>query len=412
MLEAFYASAAGKIPFNYLLKIIGNQNNSSGTRNGVLDSFLLSSLKKNGVELPSPAIIAQQGYPYEEHFVTTRDGYVLAVHRISGPRGTKSGNANPRRKSVLLMHGILMSSTMFLALGPEYSLGYILADAGYDVWLGNFRGNTYSRNHTSLNPDSDKNFWHFSRDEMSEYDVPAMVDLIITQTGHKQVIFIGYSQGGTTGLMTATNRTVAEKIELIVSLGSVGFYSLQIKILSQLWRLLEKIGIYEVLPRNLALIYVVSTFCKRGSPGQSICNNILAFATEERIFVGDEETMPVILANFFEGSSARTVSHALQPADIEFRKFDFGEAENRRRYGHVTPPAYNVSRIPCPVALFWAENDPTTKTKDVRRLEETVPNFKRSYRVNSESFDHADFIFSKKAKTLVYQDIVELLKQY
>ncbi|XP_018006599.1 lipase 3-like [Hyalella azteca] len=122
--------------------------------------------------------------------------------------------------------------------------------------------------------------------------------------------------------------------------------------------------------------------------------------------------MPVHLANFFEGTSARMFSHGAQPADIELRKFDFGEAENRRRYGHVTPPAYNVSRIPCPVALYWAENDRFINAKDVRMLEETVPGFKRSYRVNSESFDHVDFIFSKKAKTLVYQDIVELLNQY
>jgi hypothetical protein len=46
--------------------------------------------------------------------------------------------------------------------GRDNSPAFIAADRGYDVWLGNSRGNSYGRDHTSLNPDKDKAFWDFS----------------------------------------------------------------------------------------------------------------------------------------------------------------------------------------------------------------------------------------------------------
>lgn len=104
-------------------------------------------------------MIQRQGYPVEQHPVQTEDGYILEMHRI--PHGlTNQGVQN--KPVAFLMHGLLCSSADWVLMGPEKGLAYILADLGYDVWMGNARGNTWSRKHIQYNPDKDKEeFWTF-----------------------------------------------------------------------------------------------------------------------------------------------------------------------------------------------------------------------------------------------------------
>lgn len=59
------------------------------------------------------------------------------------------------------MHGLVASAENWL-LRSEKSLAFLLADNGFDVWLGNARGSRHSRQHKALNPDTDEEFWNFS----------------------------------------------------------------------------------------------------------------------------------------------------------------------------------------------------------------------------------------------------------
>lgn len=44
----------------------------------------------------------------------------------------------------------LQDASTWLVNSPDESLGFILADNGYDVWFANVRGTKYSSEHTSL----------------------------------------------------------------------------------------------------------------------------------------------------------------------------------------------------------------------------------------------------------------------
>ena len=76
-----------------------------------------------------------------------------------------------------MQHGMIDSADCFIMNRPEKAPAFMLVDAGYDVWLGNTRGNKYSLKHISLSFEQ-KEYWDFSFDEMAFYDVPAFIEFI------------------------------------------------------------------------------------------------------------------------------------------------------------------------------------------------------------------------------------------
>ena len=91
--------------------------------------------------------------------MTTQDGFILGLQRIPRGRGEKNNYGNSEgKKVVFLQHGFLADATNWVMDSATESLGYILADSGFDVWLGNVRGNDYSRRHVKYQP-SQTIFW-------------------------------------------------------------------------------------------------------------------------------------------------------------------------------------------------------------------------------------------------------------
>lgn len=145
-------------------------------------------------------MIEHEHYPAERHMVQTDDGYILGVYRIP-----KMGVQPNKRKVMLLMHGLTAAAPAYVNFGGKRSAGYFFSDAGYDVWIGNFRGNTYSRRHITLNPNRPE-FWSFSWHEMGMYDLPAMIDYILQTTNQTKLTYVGHSQGVTAAFVMLSSR--------------------------------------------------------------------------------------------------------------------------------------------------------------------------------------------------------------
>lgn len=175
-----------------------------------------------GIQNATIEIITRHGYPWESYEVPTPDSYVLTVFRIPG-----SPQSPPafRKPVVFLQHGLLCSSADWVVTGPGQSLAYILADAGYDVWLGNARGNTHSRKHLYLSPDK-KAFWDFSWHEIGQIDLPTMIDFVLSQTNMQKLHYIGHSQGTTSFfVMGSLRKDYMAKIITMQALAPVAFMS-------------------------------------------------------------------------------------------------------------------------------------------------------------------------------------------
>ncbi|CAI5774703.1 Hypothetical predicted protein [Podarcis lilfordi] len=125
------------------------------------------------------------------------------------------------RPTVFLQHGLLGSSSNWVFNMDYNSLGFILADAGYDVWLGNSRGNTWSNKHNNYT-EKHQEFWLFSFDEMAKYDLPASINFVLNKTGQEKIFYVGHSEGTTMAFIAfSTMPHLAKKIKMFFALAPV-----------------------------------------------------------------------------------------------------------------------------------------------------------------------------------------------
>jgi pimeloyl-ACP methyl ester carboxylesterase len=106
---------------------------------------------------------------------------------------------------------------------PAESLPYILADHGYEVWLGNNRGNGVSMGHIQYTP-NDPQFWDFTWSDMASYDLPAQVSHVLGATNQSKLSYIGHSEGTIQAFAALIEQpALADQLHLYVALAPVAY---------------------------------------------------------------------------------------------------------------------------------------------------------------------------------------------
>ncbi|VEN37648.1 unnamed protein product [Callosobruchus maculatus] len=317
-----------------------------------------------------------------------------------------------------MMHSLLCSSMDWLYLGPEKSLGFLLAEAGYDVWMGNVRGNTWSRKHVKLDPDRDNDFWEFTFHEHGYYDVGAYIDHILNVTKHKQLYYIGHSQGTTElFILTSMRPEYNEKIIHGISLAPIAFMTdvrspiigMMVKFKRQLNNLFELFNVRELLSSSKLIKEAGKVLCADGSPFQEYCSLVIFSLAGFDSPQLNKTHIPVIVYSTPAGTSAKNLLHFYALIDSgKFIQFDYGRAKNLKNYNSVEPPEYNLSRISIPITLYTSQNDYLSSMKDVVTLSQSLKN-SVIRKIKYKRFTHLDYLMAKDVDRLLNNELIDYM---
>ncbi|XP_045536365.1 lipase 1-like [Papilio machaon] len=356
------------------------------------------------------------GHHAMEYKVTTKDGYILGLFRIRGKYRRKKN-----KLPVLLMHGIADSSDAWLLRG-NFSLGITLANSGYDLWFGNIRGNKYSRNHVRLNPDKDVQFWDFSFHENGYYDLPAIIDRVLNETGFKKLNAIGFSQGNTIFyVLCSTRPEYNSKINVMMALAPICYIqnvqsplSFFISISSALYDVLSALGINEVANDNSLFNTYEKIICTLPQLGYDICVKKIMFP-----FTGhdSEELEPsflsVLVGHFPTSTALKTLYHFAQVGYRRiFGQFNYGNAGNLENYNSTIPPVYDLNLITTKIVLYVCLNDKISTVDDVKILRSKLPNVVRYIVSPRWLCNHIDHVWGKHMYDYLFPYVYQVLESY
>lgn len=250
-----------------------------------------------------------------------------------------------------MQHGLTSSSDAWIANSEDKAPAFVFAKIGYDVWLGNNRGNLWSRRHETLDPDSAKDkkqFFTYTFEDLGTYDLPAQVDKVKEVTGVDKVTYIGHSQGGSQIFYAlATNlEQIKERLNMVIGFAPIirigntcdATFKAGVSYRRATEKLFDLLGFYEIMGKHWKDTKI--KFCSVLRP---VCEYIDRWNYHDSKYNSDERG----LISSSKGPSAagwRELLHYSQEIGSKrFEHYDLGPDENMKKYGQDTPPEIDVT---------------------------------------------------------------------
>ncbi|XP_058760913.1 triacylglycerol lipase 2-like [Vicia villosa] len=372
----------------------------------------LSQVNGDGI---CKTLVETQGYKCEEHTVITNDGYILSLQRIPTGRSGKKADKPP----VLLQHGLLckfnsytifQDAVVWMLNSPEESLGFILADNGFDVWLVNGRGTKYSTGHTSLTP-NDAAYWEWTWDELAGYDLPASVEYVFNHTGQK-LHYAGHSQGTLVALVNLSQGKLLNMLRSAALLSPIAHMN---HVASQITKLAAQLflandvywlGLREFIPYSRELTKRVDGIC---STLKLSCGDIISLITGPNCCV-NASRVHLFFQHELHPTSTKNMIHLSQMIRTgQIAKYDY-RFLNTLHYRQMVPPTYDMTKIPKDFPLFisYGGKDYLSDVQDVKVLLNDLSNHDATNLVvlYKDEYAHLDFVAALDAKQVVYDPMI------
>ncbi|KAG4984447.1 hypothetical protein JHK87_029196 [Glycine soja] len=318
-------------------------------------------------------LIIPSGYPCSEYTIQTKDGFLLGLQRVSSSSSLRLRNHGDRGPPVLLLHGLFMAGDAWFLNTPEQSLGFILADHGFDVWVGNVRGTRWSHGHISL---------------------------------------LEKKKGTIISLAAFTQPEIVEKVEAAALLSPISYLDhvsapLVLRMVKMhIDEMILTMGIHQLNFKSEWGASLLVSLCDT----RLSCNDMLSSITGKNCCF-NESRVEFYLEQEPHPSSSKNLNHLFQMIRKgTYSKYDYGKLKNLIEYGKFNPPKFDLSRIPksLPLWMAYGGNDALADITDFQHTLKELPSPPEV--VYLENYGHVDFILSLQAKQDLYDPMISFFK--